>query len=88
MTWRIKFNPHAQDELAALDKTNQKRIIKFLEEPVQKAENPQQLGAPLRGDFKGLWKYRVGDYRVICKIQDQTIEVLVLAIGHRREVYR
>lgn len=88
MAWRIKFNPHAQDELTRLDKAVQKRIIKFLEERLQKTENPREIGAPLRGDLKGLWKYRTGNYRLICKIQDDLIEILVLAVGHRRGIYK
>ncbi len=88
MTWKITFNPHAKKELSELDKSVQKRIIKFLEERIQSHEDPRRLGGPLRGDLKSLWKYRIGDYRLICKIQDTLIEVVVLQVGHRRDVYK
>jgi len=52
------------------------------------AADPRQFGKPLHGDKKGLWRYRVGDYRLICDIQDQRVTVLLLALGHRKEIYR
>jgi mRNA interferase RelE/StbE len=51
-------------------------------------DDPRDLGTALTGDFKGCWRYRVGDYRIICSLEDQELIVLVLEIGHRREVYR
>jgi mRNA interferase RelE/StbE len=59
-----------------------------LRDRLQPAENPRQLGKPLQGDKGGLWRYRVGDYRLICEIQDERITVLVLRVGHRKDVYR
>lgn len=88
MTWKIKFNPHAQKELAALDKSTQKKIIRFLEKRVLAIDDPRLLGASLRGELKGLWKYRVGDYRLICRIYDTVLELLVLRVGHRKNVYK
>jgi mRNA interferase RelE/StbE len=63
-------------------------ILSFLLDRLQPASNPRQWGKPLHGDKGGLWRYRVEDYRLICDIQDETITVLVLRVGHRKNVYR
>lgn len=66
-----------------------KRIITFLETRIATLEDPRQTGKALQGSTLGkLWRYRVGDYRIICELQDQRLVVLVVEIGHRREVYR
>ena len=88
MAWRIEFDPAALKELEKLDKPVEKRILKFLRERVQKLYDPRQIGASLQGPLIGLWKYRVGDYRVICSHEDDQLVVLVLRVGHRREVYK
>ena len=71
-----------------LDRVGQQRIVRFLEERLAGGTNPRTFGKPLTGDKVGLWRYRVGDYRVICRIDDDRSAVLVLRIAHRREVYR
>lgn len=89
MIWRIEFDPAAYEELAQLDRVVQKRIMKVLRERIAPLEDPRSLGEVLHGKELGrFWKYRIGDYRVICDIQDEVIRILVLRIGHRREVYR
>lgn len=89
MAWRIEFDPGAVDDLARLDRSVQKRILKVLRERIAPLDDPRCLGAALRGnELSRFWKYRIGDYRLICDIQDQTIRILVLRIGHRREVYK
>ena len=88
MAWKIEFDPGALGELKKIDHQQQRRIVRFLKERVATLENPRSIGEPLSGPFRELWKYRVGDYRIICDIQDQVIRILVLRIGHRREVYR
>lgn len=65
----------------------QKRIIFFLRTK-ETCHNPRQQGKALRGDKAELWRYRVGDYRIICQIEDEVVTVLVLGVGHRKEVYR
>ncbi len=62
-------------------------MLKYLDKKIATNEDPRRFGAPLRKNLFGLWKYRVGDYRVICDIQDQEITVLVLRVGHRKKVY-
>lgn len=89
MAWRIEFDPAAVEELAALDHVVQRRIIKVLRERIALLVDPRAIGEALRGkELGGFWKYRVGDYRLICRIEDEIILILVLRIGHRREVYR
>ena len=88
MAWKIEFDPAALKELRKLDKPVEKRILKFLRERVEKLDDPRQVGARLQGALSGFWKYRVGDYRLICSLEDDRLVVLVLRIGHRREVYK
>jgi mRNA interferase RelE/StbE len=89
LAWQIEFDPAAATELKALDPPIQRRLLQFLKARVAAAENPRTLGEALRGASLGnYWKYRVGDWRIICDIQDQRIVVRVLRLGNRREVYR
>ena len=87
MTWAIKFAGSAKRELKRLDKQVQQNIRNYLRDKIATDLDPYRFGAPLRKNLSGLWKYRVGDYRVICNIQDQEIVVLVLRVGHRKKVY-
>ena len=86
--WTIEISRSAQKQIHKLDRKAQEAIIRFLRERVQPAEDPRQWGKPLRGEKRGLWRYRLGNYRLICDIQDEKITILVLAIGHRKDVYR
>ena len=89
MTWTVEFLPQAERELGKLDPQNARRIFRFLFERAAKLENPRSIGEALHGPrFGEFWKYRVGDYRLITKIEDDRLLVLVLRIGHRREIYR
>ncbi len=89
MGYRIEFDPRAERELAKLDREVARRIVRFLRERVASLDDPRSIGEALHGPELGrFWKYRVGDYRLICHIQDQRVTVLVLRIGHRRDVYR
>ena len=89
MAWRVELAESADRELGKLDAQPRKRILKFLDERVAKLDNPRSIGQALRGSKLGeFWKYRVGDYRLICKIEDKRLVVLVLRVGHRREIYR
>ena len=89
MTWKIEFDPAAARELAQLDRPHARRILSFLSEPVAQLDAPRSIGEPLKGSKLGeFWKYRVGDYRVISRIEDNVMRVLVVRIGNRREVYR
>lgn len=86
--WRIEITRTATKQITKLDRQSQKTILKFLRERLSTAENPRQRGTALQGDKRGLWRYRVGNYRLICDIQDEKVVVLVLEVGHRKDVYR
>lgn len=88
IVWRLKFEPRAEKSGRKLSKAIRVRIINFLENRVAISENPRLLGKAMAGEWAGHWRYRVGDYHIICKIEDETITILVIEIGHRREVYR
>lgn len=87
MAWTIEFDAFAERQLRKLDRSAQKRLLDWLSDRIDGCKNPRHFGEPLRGDLSGLWRYRVGDYRIICEIQDEKLVVLALAIGHRRDIY-
>lgn len=88
MAWTIEITRTAEKQIAKLDRQAQETIVRFLRQRLARSENPRQWGKPLQGEKRGLWRYRVGDYRVICDIQDGRITVIVLQVGHRKDVYR
>ena len=89
MAWRVEFSEEADRELGKLDAQHRNRVLKFLYQRVAKVDDPRRLGKALQGPrFGELWRYRVGDYRLICKIEDDRLTVLVLRVGHRKEIYR
>lgn len=87
MAWTVEVSHYAEKQLRKLDKPIQKRLLDWLDDRIEGCKNPRHFGEPLRGEMAGLWRYRIGDYRVICEIQDQQLVVLALAVGHRREIY-
>ena len=86
--WRIEITQTAEKQITKLSRSVQKSIQRFLRERLTPAVNPRQWGKPLQGEKRGLWRYRVGDYRLICDIQDEKVVVLVLRVGHRKDIYR
>lgn len=88
MGWRIEYAESVQKEVRKLDPQARKRIRDFLEGKVAELDDPRSLGKPLSGSFSSLWRYRVGDYRVLASIEDCYLRILVVKIGHRKEVYR
>jgi mRNA interferase RelE/StbE len=88
LTWRIEFTRTAEEQIVRLDRQSQSRILGYLRERVLPSGNPRQFGKALHGDKQGLWRYRAGNYRIICDIRDERSTVLVLAVAHRKEVYR
>jgi mRNA interferase RelE/StbE len=85
--WQVVIEPLAAKELKKLANSDRKRIMQFLRERIATTENPRSASHALTGALKGLWSYRIGDFRVIAKIQDQIVTVLVVRIGNRRDVY-
>ncbi len=89
MAFRVEFDPAALKDLRKLDRTVQQRLVGFLRTRVATLEDPRSLGEALAGARLGsYWKYRVGDWRIICDIQGERIVVRVLRIGNRRQIYR
>lgn len=84
--WQITFSSKSKKELLKIDFSIQKQILNFLNEEKLKI-SPKSSGKALVGNFKGLWRYRVGDYRIICEIKNKELIVLVISIGHRSRVY-
>jgi mRNA interferase RelE/StbE len=89
MAWEIKFSSLAQKNLQQLDHQVVQRILKLLHERIGPLDNPRNIGEALKGSrFGDFWKYRVGDYRLIASIEDNTLQIIIVRVGHRREVYK
>jgi mRNA interferase RelE/StbE len=89
LVWLIEFDDAAKRDLAKLDKQIARRIAGFLRERVALLDDPRSIGHALKGSSLGdFWRYRVGDYRIVCEIQDSALRVHVIRIGNRREIYR
>ena len=88
MTWAVEFDDRALTELRKLDRATQRQILRYLRERIATEESPKRFGKPLTGSKLGLWRYRIGPYRLICRIEEERLVVLVIAVGHRRGIYR
>lgn len=86
--WQIKIDEALEKPLKKIDKNIRDRIFTFLRTRVATADNPRTLAEPMKGNFAGLCRYRVGDYRIVCRIEDNICTVLVIRIGNRKEVYK
>jgi mRNA interferase RelE/StbE len=88
LVWTIDYADTAKGQLRKLDKQTARRIVDFMDERIAGLENPRSKGKALNGPLGGFWRYRVGDCRVICDIQNGALRVLVVQVGNRREIYR
>ena len=89
MAWQIEFDKNAAKELGTLDRQVARRVIAFLRERLAALDDLRSIGQALRGErFGEFWKYRVGHYRAIARIEDRRLRILVVRISHRAEVYR
>ena len=88
MAWTIKYSDTAKVQLRKLDKPIARRILDFMDERIADLEDPRNSGKALKGPLGGLWRYRIGDYRIICEIRDGELCILVLELGNRKAVYR
>ncbi len=86
--WNIKFTEQALKSLKKIDNTSQKRINNFVVNKLLKQQDPRKFGKPLSGRYLDFWCYRVGNYRLICNIEDKNLTIMALNIGHRKEVYK
>ena len=85
--WTVEFDDRARRELRKLAAKIQQTILRYLRNRIAVAGDPRRFGKPLRRNLAGLWRYRVEDYRLICRLEDDRVVVLVLQVGHRRDVY-
>ena len=88
MAWTVEIAGAAERQLRKLDPPVRRRILDWLHDRIEGCKNPRHFGEPLKGGREGLWRYRVGDYRILCDIRDDRLVVLAVAVGHRREIYR
>lgn len=86
--WRLLFSKKADKQLSKLDPGVRRVLVSWLLKHLDGCEDPRAFGKGLVGDKSGIWRYRVGDYRVLCEIKDDELVVLALEIGHRRDVYK
>jgi mRNA interferase RelE/StbE len=88
LDWTIKISDFAEKQIKKLDSNTCRRILDYLYDRLEGCKDPRHFGEPLKGNQKGYWRYRVGDYRIICEFQNAVLVVVVIAIGHRKEIYR
>jgi mRNA interferase RelE/StbE len=88
LNWTIEYTRTAETQLRKLDKQVARRILDYLDDKIAPLDNPRARGKALSGRLGELWRYRVGDYRVICEIQDSVMLILVVEAGHRKQVYK
>ena len=88
MVWTIEYTKKARDELKRLGGQTARRVLDYMDGRVATLESPRDLGRALPGPLGGLWRYRVGDCRVVCDIQDDVLRILVVRVGRRNRVYR
>ncbi len=85
--WRVEFDRDAARDLRKLGVQAERLILRYLRERIATEEDPRRFGHALTRELKGLWRYRVGDYRIVASIEDDRFVVLVVTVGRRREVY-
>ena len=88
MTWTVEWDNKARRELRKLNQSTQGYILRYFRERIMVDDDPRRFGKTLRHELQGLWRYRIGDYWVVCQIQDEQLIVLALIVGHRRNIYR
>jgi mRNA interferase RelE/StbE len=88
LAWTIEYSSSALKSLKKMDKQFARRIVGYLDDKVAVLDDPRTLGKALKGELGEYWRYRVGDYRVLCEIQDDKVIILAAAIGHRKEIYK
>ena len=87
MTWNIEFTVTAEKQLKKIDRKWQLKILNYLEDQIAVLDDPKSRGKALINNKKGFWRYRIGDYRIICHILDRDVIIVVVTLGHRKKVY-
>ena len=86
--YSVQFSKPGLRDLKKLDNDTSRVIISWIKKNLEGTTNPRVNGKPLKGKLSKFWRYRVGDYRILCEIKDELIVIIVIAIGHRREIYK
>lgn len=87
LTWTVEWDDRARKEFRKLDKQLQKNILKYLRERIAVDADPRRFGKPLSYDKHGLWRYRIQNARIVCRIEDDQLIVLIVKVGYRKEIY-
>jgi len=87
LAWTVEYDARAIKDLGKLSRQVRAEIVDYMTSRIAKAESPKDFGKPLRYDKFGLWRYRVRDFRIVCELQEARQVVLVVGVGHRRDVY-
>lgn len=87
MKYKVEFSKRAKKQLEKLDKQIASLILGWVRKNLNGCSNPRAYGKSLVGDKSDLWRYRIGNYRLLCKIEDEKVTILVLEVGHRKNIY-
>ena len=88
MKYKILFDKKADKQLRKIDKTQQRIIVNWIIKNLENTNDPRVFGKALKGNLKDYWRYRVGDYRIIAEINDAEVKILIIEIGHRKDIYK
>lgn len=88
MKYKVQLTERATKSLKKIDKTHAQKILLWLNKNINGCENPRTYGKALTGNFSECWRYRIGDYRLIAKIVDNIVTVIIVDIGHRKNIYQ
>ena len=88
MRYKLLFSKRALKELKKMDKAVSALIFAWLRKNIDGASDPRAFGKALKGDKKDMWRYRIGDYRVLANIEDESLIIIAIEIGHRRDIYK
>ena len=87
MVWKVEYDGRVLKDMKKLDRAVQQEILAYFEKRIAGADDPRRFGKSLKSSFSGLWRYRIGSYRAVCRIEDEALVVLVLRVAHRSKVY-
>lgn len=88
MKYSVEYTKRAAKQIKKLDRKIAAFILAYIEEKLMDCEDPRAFGKSLQGDLNDKWRYRVGDYRILAKIEDHVLIILIVEVGHRKEVYK
>ncbi len=88
MSYKIEFSDIAVKNLRKMDSASRKKVLEYIKDVISKVDNPRLIGKSLVGNLKGLWRYRTGNFRILCQITDQQMLILIVKIAHRKDIYK